>query len=87
MPRTESPTPYPATGLYMIATCRLNRLLRFVRNPFFHESSRVAQPDGYPDARNVTQPSDQFLPPNFPSYRPHLPVHGRLDDERHVDCP
>ena len=41
--------PLPATGPYMIATYRPGRLLRFVRNPFFHEWSRAAQPDGYPD--------------------------------------
>ena len=39
----------PATGPYMIATYRPTRLLRLVRNPFFHEWSRAAQPDGYPD--------------------------------------
>ena len=31
--------PLPATGPYMIATYRPGRLLRFVRNPFFHEWS------------------------------------------------
>ena len=39
----------PATGPYMIATYRPGRLLRLVRNPFFHEWSRAAQPAGYPD--------------------------------------
>ena len=33
----------------MIATYRPGRLLRFIRNPFFHEWSRAAQPAGYPD--------------------------------------
>ena len=39
----------PATGPYMIATYRPNKVLRLVRNPFFHEWSRAAQPAGYPD--------------------------------------
>jgi peptide/nickel transport system substrate-binding protein len=33
----------------MVATYRPGRLLRLVRNPFFHEWSRAAQPAGYPD--------------------------------------
>jgi YVTN family beta-propeller protein len=49
-PRRPAGThPLPATGPYMIATYRPRRLLRFIRNPFFHEWSRAAQPDGYPD--------------------------------------
>src|SRR5262249_28501260 len=49
-PRRPAGThPLPATGPYMIATYRPRRLLGFVRNPFFHEWSRAAQPDGYPD--------------------------------------
>jgi YVTN family beta-propeller protein len=39
----------PATGPYMIVTYTPGRLLRLVRNPFFHEWSRAAQPAGYPD--------------------------------------
>jgi YVTN family beta-propeller protein len=45
--------PLPATGPYMIATYRPRRLLRFIRNPFFHEWSRAAQPDGYPDRIDI----------------------------------
>jgi YVTN family beta-propeller protein len=45
--------PLPATGPYMIATYRPRKLLRFVRNPFFHEWSRAAQPDGYPDRIDI----------------------------------
>ena len=45
--------PLPATGPYMIATYRPGRLLRFIRNPFFHEWSRAAQPDGYPDRIDI----------------------------------
>jgi YVTN family beta-propeller protein len=53
-PRREAVThPLPATGPYMIATYRPRMLLRFVRNPFFHEWSRAAQPDGYPDRVDV----------------------------------
>ena len=53
-PRRPARThPLPATGPYMIATYRPGRLLRFVRNPFFHEWSRAAQPDGYPDRIDI----------------------------------
>jgi YVTN family beta-propeller protein len=53
-PRREARThPLPATGPYMIATYRPRKLLRFVRNPFFHEWSRAAQPDGYPDRIDI----------------------------------
>ena len=41
--------PPPATGPYMIASYRPKRELRFVRNPYFREWSKAAQPDGYPD--------------------------------------
>ena len=53
-PRRPAGThPLPATGPYMIATYRPRRLLRFIRNPFFHEWSRAAQPDGYPDRIDI----------------------------------
>ena len=53
-PRREAGThPLPATGPYMIATYRPRKLLRFVRNPFFHEWSRAGQPDGYPDRIDI----------------------------------
>jgi YVTN family beta-propeller protein len=39
----------PATGPYLIARYRPGRQLTLVRNRFFHEWSRAAQPDGYPD--------------------------------------
>jgi peptide/nickel transport system substrate-binding protein len=41
-------TPIPATGPYMIASYTTTDV-RLVRNPRFHEWSRVARPDGYPD--------------------------------------
>jgi YVTN family beta-propeller protein len=53
-PRRPAGThPLPATGPYMIATYRPRRLLRLVRNPYFHEWSRAAQPDGYPNRIDV----------------------------------
>ncbi len=33
----------------MIASYRPNHTIRLVRNPYFHEWSKAAQPDGYPD--------------------------------------
>ena len=49
-PRRPAGTrPLPATGPYMIASYKPRRLLRFVRNPYFREWSRAAQPAGYPD--------------------------------------
>jgi peptide/nickel transport system substrate-binding protein len=49
-PRRPAGThPLPATGPYVIKTYEPRRLLRFVRNPFFREWSRAAQPAGYPD--------------------------------------
>jgi len=53
-PRRQAGThPLPATGPYMIAIYRPRKLLRLVRNPFFHEWSRAAQPDGYPDRIDI----------------------------------
>jgi YVTN family beta-propeller protein len=40
--------PLPATGPYMIRRYTLRRAV-LVRNPYFHEWSADAQPDGYPD--------------------------------------
>jgi YVTN family beta-propeller protein len=53
-PRRPAGThPLPATGPYMIETYKPRRLLRFIRNPFFHEWSQAAQPDGYPDRIDI----------------------------------
>jgi YVTN family beta-propeller protein len=53
-PRRPAGThPLPATGPYMIAIYEPGRLLRFVRNPFFREWSRAAQPAGYPDRIDI----------------------------------
>ena len=48
-PRDIGARPVPATGPYMIAEYRPNRILRLERNPHFKEWSKAAQPDGYPD--------------------------------------
>jgi peptide/nickel transport system substrate-binding protein len=40
--------PLPATGPYEIAS-DTRRQVTLVRNPYFHEWSHAAQPDGYPD--------------------------------------
>jgi len=48
-PLAESSQPLPATGPYMVARFEAGRAIRLVRNPRFHEWSRDAQPDGYPD--------------------------------------
>ncbi|HST16093.1 MAG TPA: ABC transporter substrate-binding protein [Gaiellaceae bacterium] len=39
----------PGTGPYVIASYRPNHQLVLRRNPYFHEWSKAAQPDGYPD--------------------------------------
>lgn len=39
----------PGTGPYMVASYRPKHVLTLVRNPYFHEWSAAAQPDGYPD--------------------------------------
>jgi len=48
-PRDVGTNPLPATGPYVIASYRLKQVLRLGRNPYFHEWSKAAQPDGYPD--------------------------------------
>lgn len=48
-PRETRTHSLPGTGPYMIASYRSKRLLTLVRNPYFHEWSKAAQPDGYPD--------------------------------------
>ncbi|HET8785748.1 MAG TPA: ABC transporter substrate-binding protein, partial [Candidatus Limnocylindrales bacterium] len=41
--------PLPSTGPYVIASYRPQRTVEFVRNRYFHEWSKAAQPDGHPD--------------------------------------
>jgi YVTN family beta-propeller protein len=49
-PAREARThPLPATGPYVIASFHPQRAVEFVRNTSFHEWSKAAQPDGYPD--------------------------------------
>jgi peptide/nickel transport system substrate-binding protein len=49
-PMSQSETPLAATGPYMIDRYQAGREVHLVRNPHFHEWSKDAQPDGYPDA-------------------------------------
>jgi len=48
-PRDLGTVPPPATGPYMIASYNPTHGMRIVRNPYFHEWSADAQPDGYVD--------------------------------------
>src|SRR5690606_24887015 len=41
--------PIPGTGAYTISAYDPNKGMTMVRNPYFHEWSEDAQPDGYPD--------------------------------------
>ena len=50
----NSEVPLPATGPYMLDLFRAGHEVRLVRNPRFHEWSRAAQPDGYPDVIDWT---------------------------------
>jgi len=47
--RDSGPRALPATGPYMVSSFRPRRELVFTRNPNFHEWSKAARPDGYPD--------------------------------------
>ena len=54
--------PLPATGPYEFSTLTKNEGV-LVRNPYFHEWSHAAQPDGYPDRlvyRLATSPSAEI---------------------------
>ena len=48
-PQDTGARPLPATGPYVIASYRPAHVLKFVRNRYFREWSKAAQPDGYPD--------------------------------------
>ncbi|MEP6978522.1 MAG: ABC transporter substrate-binding protein [Thermoleophilia bacterium] len=48
-PREVGTHPLPGTGPYVITSYRPKRLLRLARSKYFHEWSKAAQPDGYPD--------------------------------------
>ena len=45
----ELPTPPPGTGPYKIVDYVKGKSLTLVRNPYFHQWSFAAQPDGFPD--------------------------------------
>jgi YVTN family beta-propeller protein len=64
--------PLPATGPYEIASYRPQRLVEFVRNRAFHEWSKAAQPDGYPDRI-------RFEMVESPDRAVNDVVHGRSD--------
>jgi ABC-type transport system substrate-binding protein len=48
-PTLKSQRPLPATGPYKVARWVVGKELLLVRNPYFHQWSAEAQPDGYPD--------------------------------------
>jgi peptide/nickel transport system substrate-binding protein len=48
-PKDQGDKPIPSTGPYMMNSYDPNHLITLVRNPFFKEWSKDAQPDGYPD--------------------------------------
>jgi len=48
-PHVVRTQPLPATGPYVIASYQVKHRLRLVRNRYFHEWSKAAQPDGYPN--------------------------------------
>jgi YVTN family beta-propeller protein len=48
--RVVGARPVPGTGPYRIVSVSPSGGIRFARNPFFHEWSHAAQPDGNPDA-------------------------------------
>jgi YVTN family beta-propeller protein len=48
-PRDVGTRPLPATGPYVIEGYRPKHGVTLVRNKYFHEWSKAAQPDGYPD--------------------------------------
>jgi peptide/nickel transport system substrate-binding protein len=59
----EARKPIPGTGPYAIANVG-KRELRLVRNRYFHEWSKAAQPDGYPDEilARVSVETDRAIP-------------------------
>jgi len=61
VPAGATKAPLPATGPYMTKSFTSNKSWVLVRNPRFHEWSRDAQPDGYPDRIELTAgPSNQI---------------------------
>ena len=48
-PKDQGDKPIPSTGPYMMKSYDPNHMITLVRNPYFKEWSKDAQPDGYPD--------------------------------------
>jgi YVTN family beta-propeller protein len=72
-PRTHAATaPIPSTGPYRVARFVPGRRLLLARNTRFHEWSRAAQPDGYPDRIDIQMDND-------PNHRVHAVLRGDAD--------
>jgi YVTN family beta-propeller protein len=72
-PRTHLATrPVPSTGPYRAAQFAPGRRLLLVRNKYFHEWSRAAQPNGYPDRIDIRMDDD-------PSHRAEAVLRGDAD--------
>jgi ABC-type transport system substrate-binding protein/class 3 adenylate cyclase len=59
--RQVGPYLVPGTGPYKVARYQPGRQLRLVRNPYFQEWSKDAQPDGFPDVIEVREMGDAEL--------------------------
>ena len=64
--------PIPSTGPYRVARFVSGRRLLLVRNERFHEWSRAAQPDGYPDRIDIRMDDD-------PNHRVQAVLRGDAD--------
>jgi peptide/nickel transport system substrate-binding protein len=72
-PRRQLATrPIPSTGPYRVGAFEPGRRLLLVRNPRFHEWSRAAQPDGFPDRIEIAMDAD-------PQARSRAVLAGRSD--------
>jgi peptide/nickel transport system substrate-binding protein len=47
--KDQGPKPIPSTGAYVMKSYDPNHMITLVRNPYFKEWSKDAQPQGYPD--------------------------------------
>jgi peptide/nickel transport system substrate-binding protein len=61
VPSGATKPPLPATGPYMTRSFTPHKSWVLVRNPRFHEWSRDAQPDGYPDRIELTAGSSNQI--------------------------
>ena len=64
--------PVPSTGPYRVGAFEPGRRLLLVRNPRFHEWSRAAQPDGFPDRIEIAMDAN-------PQARVQAVLAGRSD--------